>query len=92
MDKLDENFNVILPTSHFPMIRIVGFLNNYEDNELLKMIRKHNVTLLLENSTLKIVQRYHFKRSDSNGAKVEVDLLGFSKIIKNNNCKHYNGI
>ena len=60
VDKLGEHYNVNLPTSRFPMIRVVGFLNNYEDNELLEMIKKHNITLLHENSALKIVSAVSF--------------------------------
>ena len=45
----------------------------YEENELLQIIRDHNSEIFTAETNLKIIQRYRFFKSDTFGAKVEVD-------------------
>lgn len=84
---LSDNYDVNVPVGRHPMIRITGFLNTYTDEELLNMIRNHNRSIVGNNSALKVIQRYNFKRSNSYGAKIQVDPVTFSKIMNNKNVR-----
>ena len=74
--KLDNRYGIDIPIGRFPMIRITGFLNNYDDTELLDIIKNHNEYIIWKD----------LKRSNSYG-KLQVDPLSFSKIMRKNNIR-----
>ena len=80
---LSENYTVNVPTTRFPMLRIVGISSMYTDEELVTMIKDHNELIFLAESRIKIVQRYRFSRTNTFGVKVEVDPSSFDKCITN---------
>ena len=84
--KLGDSYSVNVPTSRAPMVRIIGISSFYEDNILLEYIKSHNPKIFSSDSTIKVLQRYRFSRSDTFGVKLEVDAEAFAK------CMHYQRI
>ena len=69
------------------MIRISGFFTNYSDADLLKLLIKDNNDILNSTSTLKIIQRFTYKKSETYGVKIAVDPISFSRIMKNGDIR-----
>ena len=87
INNLGENYSINVPTGQYPIVRISGLLNKYDDETLVKMIRKDNADIFLSESMVKVVQTFHIKRSDSYGAKIQVDPHSFSKIMAGKNIR-----
>ena len=69
------------------MVHTSGFFTNYSDADLLTLLIKDNNDILNSTSTLNIIQRFTYKKSDTFGVKIAVYPISFSRIMKNGDIR-----
>lgn len=79
--KLGKDYIAAAPNKKRPRIRIYGFTEEYNADDLIKLLTEQNPNLISSSSTVKVEHIYFVKSKDRYGAKLEVDATTFKSFM-----------